>query len=138
MAKKKIMFEVAQTGAIELTENLGSDPAFKVPVKITCMNSRKITTALAEVTGIYYHASEGWVPCNNDDELSLYKLIPDQEDLQPNLQSVIDDLGSTVLARLFRIGEALFDTSPVDVTTVLMDNDIDLNPIVKAGKANAN
>jgi hypothetical protein len=140
MSKSKISFEIIQTGPIELTENLGSDPAYKIPIIINC-SDKIVETSLEQITGTYYHASEGWVPCNDSDELSLFDVINGYDELQAELQRVLDDFGSTVLARLFRIAEALYDKKVIAkrapaavLMTSLIENDISLEPVSKSGK----
>lgn len=133
MARKKISYKITQTGPIELTENMGSDPAFRVPVEITCSN-KTVNEELKRITGIYYHASQGWVPCNNDDELSFGSVITGYLDLQSAIQSSIDDFGSTILARVFRIAEAVFNQNHASVATALLDNDIDIKALKREGK----
>ena len=122
----KTSYCITQTGPIKLTENLGSDPAFKIPVKITCKN-KATNKKLEQITGIYYHASEGWVPCNDDGELSIL----DTSELYDNISRAIDDLGATVLARVFRIADALYNQNPAFVANALLD--IDLKPVKKVG-----
>lgn len=140
MSKTKISFTIKQTGPIELTENLGSDPAYKIPIKINCSN-KDVNKALEKITGTYYHASEGWVPCDDSDELSLSDVITGHDELQSEINKVLDDFGATVLARLFRVAEAVYDKKVIAkpapaaiLMASLVGNGISLEPISKSGK----
>lgn len=109
----KIQFSITQTGPVELTTNLGDDPAFKVPVEIVSDNS-EFNEAVKNVEEIYYHASEGWKPIIDDDEVSVYDLLGDKlteidDNIEQKLCMAIDQFGNNALGNLFRMAEAMWD-----------------------------
>ena len=111
---KKIEFTVTQTGPVELTDNMGGDPAFKVEVEILSDNT-KLNEAVKDVKGLFYHASEGWVPIVDDEEVSVYDLVGNiDEDLDNRLSIALDKLGNQALGKLFRLGEMLWNITHED------------------------
>jgi hypothetical protein len=134
---KRYPFVIKQTGPIELTENLGTDPAYSIPVEITILcEDKRLQESVAKCVKIYYHASEGWVPCDGDNEIHVWDLIP--QSLKPvnkydvfeyDLSLAMNELGASVLARLFRLGDALYNKSHADVAIALVENDVSLKPI---------
>jgi hypothetical protein len=130
----KYPFSIKQTGPIGLTENLGTDPAYYVPVEIICKD-KKLQSSVMSCTRIYYHASVGWVPATNDNELSTtellpaYRRVPQYDEFESKLNRAINELGATALARMFRLADALYNKSHADVAIALVENDVSLKPI---------
>jgi hypothetical protein len=136
----KYPFTLKQTGPIELTENLGTDPAYYIPVEIVCKN-KKLQESVKKCTRIYYHASVGWVPATNDNELSTtellpaYRRVPQYDEFESKLIKAIDELGATALARVFRLADALYNKGHADVAIALVENDVSLKPIKVTDKS---
>jgi len=106
----KIEFDIIQTGAVELTENLGEDFAFTVPVKLSG-NNDIIKEAGEKLQTLYYHASEGWKPVICGDEKYVSDLHNDMDDeLINRLSLAFNELGNTALEMLFQLGEQMWDS----------------------------
>lgn len=104
--KKKIEFVIEQTGAIELTENLGGDPSFRFPIKISS-NDDQLNKKGSEIEEIYYHSSVGWVPIIEGNETSLCDLNLDDE-LTNRISLAFNELGNRALGALFHLAERLW------------------------------
>lgn len=107
MTKKKTEFIITQTGPIELTENLNDDPAFKIPIQIQS-DDTKFATAVAFIKEIYYHASVGWVPVIDGEEIGVDKVAIMQTH-QARLEMAIQRFGNYAFGELFRLGEKMWD-----------------------------
>ena len=88
-------FIIKQTGAIQLTTNLGDDYSFYIPVKIIYKHNLELN-----IKGIYYHSSEGWKTIDdNDNEVYEYKAIDDSD--IDNFDISINNFGNDVLIKVF-------------------------------------
>jgi len=106
----KIEFYIIQTGAVKLTENLGGDFAFTVPVELSG-NNDIIKEAGEKLQALYYHASEGWEPVICGDEKYVSDLHNDMDDeLINRLSLAFDKLGNEALEMLFQLGEQMWDS----------------------------
>lgn len=106
-------FIVSQDGALDLTENMGGDPSFTLPVKVDVEFSNGDVVTLADIDRLYYHASEGWKPVNKaEEELSgISELLPSDvrdDEKVGNLDIALDQLGNKVLAKTVEIAEGLW------------------------------
>lgn len=118
MKLPKTEFMITQKGPIELTGNMGGDPAFKVAIQLDS-NYAGLTKVFKNVTEIYYHASMGWVPIVDDDESSVSEVLGrweenfngllDKDSLADRLSLAIDRCGNRALGNLFRVGESMWD-----------------------------
>jgi len=120
---KKIEFTVTQTGPVELTDNMGGDPAFKVSIEISSDNT-ELNEAVKDVEGLYYHASEGWLPIVDAEEVSVYDLVSNiDEDLDNRLSIALDKLGNQALGNLFRLGEKMWGIIDEGSSPASVDSD---------------
>ncbi len=108
----KIKFLIDQTGPVELTTNMGTDPAFIVPITFSSDNT-DLNELMKEVALLYYHASEGWKPLVIDEEKTVYDIIGDTFDginseLSDRLSLAMDRFGNQALGNLFRQARALW------------------------------
>ena len=111
-------FDIKQTKAIELTENLADDPSYIIPVTITT-NLNEIKSFVSTIDGFYYHNTEGWVPMCGEEEMDIsdtYDLVSSEE--MYVIRDTIHEFCNKVFANLFKSAEKDFETTIESVFVV--------------------
>lgn len=107
-------FILNQIGSLELTENMGGDPSFIIPVELSLETTEKIIV-VDTVDCIYYHSSNGWTLMDKktSTEYSVYEIFEEKnldfnDEFCSKLNNAIDKLGSRILDRTIEIVNSLW------------------------------